>query len=375
MFDPLYYAPSSGIDEISQLTIFAGSGQSTTNVSISNGTGGNQEALINFEGKVKNDNANPAIFQSNSTTKISFNSAPHYDSIIILTGSISFSPSNGYTNIEESSESPTGFSIKTQYKKRADTSYNDIGSKSTNYHQQGTFGQTAASGSLAFYGGSQGYDTSTLTGTSETFTGEKYRIQINGNCLSGSYDDGDKFTTSSYVVNNLQQYDLQVKPGYLVRPGSSKGYWIVDPDNSKDYKFYARAFKDSSGITRASIDIDVDKTLVNWDSTSDGVAVALLLQSAGASNFSTPTIFDISFIAGGNVIASDQSQNDQLNPFSSNIDILGNTNGGSITSTSYNVPLISALNMNLDSSNPNIIILIRYKGDSHSVQNISITYN
>ena len=228
---------------------------------------------------------------------------------------------------------------------------------------------------MAFYFRPQGYDPGTLTGTSENFLGENYRIKITDPCLTGSWDSGDKFTTGSYIVNNLGDLDLQVKPGFLVRPGDTRGYWIVDPDATKDYKFYARAFKDTSGVNRSNLDIDVGKTLIEWDSTDDGIAVALILESAGSSNFTTPTIFDIATILGNNTIATNQSNDDQLNPFTSSIDIKGNTNGGSITTTSYNVPLISALNMGVNTSNPNVIVLIRYKGNPSPVENISITYN
>ena len=46
---------------------------------------------------------------------------------------------------------------------------------------------------------------------------------------------------------------------------------------SGTYKYYIRRFQD--GSTRTSMTVNVGKTLVNWNSTSDGVAVGLILKS------------------------------------------------------------------------------------------------
>ena len=166
---------------------------------------------------------------------------------------------------------------------------------------------------------------------------------------------------------------MQVKPGFLVRPGSSKGYWIVDPNATEDYKFYARAFKTSDDSTKTSLTIDVGVALQKWSSSTNGVSVAVIFESAGSSVLSTPVIFDPAEFSVG-VIATNQPNNDQLNPFTTNIDITGNNQAGSgLTGTTYTMPLISALNQFLNSTYRNFTILVRIKGDN-KITSINVGY-
>ena len=95
---------------------------------------------------------------------------------------------------------------------------------------------------MAIYGRAQGYDAGSLTGTttfSEAFSGESYRIKITDNLLTGSFTSGDKFTTSTYDISLLSTLDLQVKPGYLVKPGGTYGYWIPAVAGANTYQYYA----------------------------------------------------------------------------------------------------------------------------------------
>ena len=69
----------------------------------------------------------------------------------------------------------------------------------------------------------KGYDGGALAGTSETFTGEDFRIQLNNNVLGFN---GDAFTTTYNVARDaanrvIGEQDLQVKPGFLVNPSGS----------------------------------------------------------------------------------------------------------------------------------------------------------
>ena len=63
----------------------------------------------------------------------------------------------------------------------------------------------------------------------------------------------------------------------MVDPGGSYRYWYPANYGSGTYKYYIRRFQD--GSTRTQMTVNVGKTLVNWDSTSDGVAVGLILKS------------------------------------------------------------------------------------------------
>ena len=78
--------------------------------------------------------------------------------------------------------------------------------------------------------------------------------------FSGAY-----FTTDSYQVNDegdavLGNYDLQVKPGYLVDPGGDYGYWFKDGFGSGTYKYYIRRFQKSTSGTKTSMTINLSNT-------------------------------------------------------------------------------------------------------------------
>tara|TARA_R110000868_G_scaffold411288_1_gene702863 strand:- start:1351 stop:3528 length:2178 start_codon:yes stop_codon:yes gene_type:complete len=274
--------------------------------------------------------------------------------------------STGNTNIGQSTISPTGYNITT-------VSYDRSGGTSTTssailFHSASTFGQPLASGSMGYYGSAQGYDGGALTGASETFTGESYRLKITGSLLSGSYTNGTKFTTVSYEAYNLGGLDLQVKPGYLVRPGSNYGYWLADPNSSKTYKYYARAFQVSTAYS--TLYLDLGKTLNNWTSTSDGVSVAIIFNSvfgggnlSGTFGNSYPVLFDISALTSTSILTG-QANNDFTNPFAEPINVYGN-NGGTLSTTKYGLSLLSGLKQILNpSASPtpyvDFVVLVRY---------------
>jgi hypothetical protein len=221
---------------------------------------------------------------------------------------------------------------------------------------------------MAYYGRAQGNDPGTLTGNSETFLGETHRLKITGSLLSGSYASGAKFTTGSYEAYNLGALDLQVKPGFLVRPGSTYGYWLTDPNSAKTYKYYARAFQVSTAYS--TLFIDLGKTLNNWTSTSDGVSVAIIFNSvfgggnlSGTFGNSFPVLFDISALTSTSILTG-QTNNDFTNPFAEPINVYGN-NGGTLSSTKYGLSLLSGLKQILNpSASPtpyvDFVVLVRY---------------
>ena len=230
---------------------------------------------------------------------------------------------------------------------------------------------------MAIYSRAQGYDPTLVTSTSEGFDGEDFRIVLADNVTSFS---GAYFTTDSFQTNDegdavLGDYDLQVKPGFLVDPGGNYGYWFPSGFGSGTYKYYIRRFQD--GSVRTQMTVNVGKTLVNWDSTSDGVAVGLILKSgtsAGSNtSISTCRIFDPSATTS-NLIEAGISNDNHKNPFSSNIDLYGNT-GGSVSSTTYTVPIRNADGMFLDSSDNELYVIIRYKGDPSPVTDITLAYS
>ena len=252
-----------------------------------------------------------------------------------------------------------------------------------NFYVASAFGQISASGSMAVYSRAQGYDSNTLQDTTETFTGEDFRIVLADNvqAFGGAY-----FTTGTFQSNDggdstLGRNDLQVKPGYLVDPTGSYGYWFTSDSlqaSSAGYRYYIRRFQKSSG-TKTSMTVDVGKTLVNWNATTaDSVAVAILFESSGngsGNNVSlgTARIYDPSDLSSG-VIETGVAADNFKNPFTTAIDLYGNT-GGSKSSTEYTVPIRNADGMYLDSNDDQLYVIIRYKGDPSPVTSITLSYS
>jgi hypothetical protein len=315
-----------------------------------------------------------AIFDSTGVTARATTTVPFVNDIIKLSGSISFSAgSSGATNIQQASSlSTTTFTVLTRGRDR-NSSQSTLNTQTYPFHTAGTFNQPLASGSLGYYGRAQAYDAGTLAGGSETFVGENFRLKIDNNFLTGSYNGGTKWTTGSFEGYNLGALDLQVKPGFLVRPGGSYGYWLADPNSSKTYKYYARAFRRDLGTAATSMTINVGKTLVGWDSTSSGTAVSLIFLSSGIGSYTIPRIYD-PFATTSNLISASMANDDFKNPFTTNIALYGNT-GGSVASTTYTVPLRAADGMTLDTTFRDLIVLIRYSGDQVPVTNIAVTYS
>jgi hypothetical protein len=210
-----------------------------------------------------------------------------------------------------------------------------------------------------------------LTGTSEAFTGEDFRIKLLNNVTAFN---GTAWT-STYDLTHLGNYDLQVKPGYLVDPGGNYRYWYVNNHGTGTYKYYIRRFQD--GSARTSMTVNVGKTLVGWDSTSDGVAVGLILKSGTSAGSNTSItncrIYDPSATVS-NLIESGVSADNFKNPFSSDIDLYGNT-GGSVNSSTYTVPIRNADGMYLDGSDNELYVVVRYKGDPSPVTSISLAFS
>ena len=353
LFNPMYAASTTLVD-MTAASVGVGS------VSLSGDTISTSGGTVQTSGKV---------FQSDGTTAVN-SGVPRHDDIAIVTASVSYDSGNS-DSINQTGFSDTSFTVATKARNRA-SSQSTLDTQTISYHTAGDFGQPVASGSLGIYGRAQGFDGGSLTGTTEQFSGEDFRIQLNNNVTSFA---GDAFTTTFQVGGILGNNDLQVKPGFLVDPGGTHRYWYPANYGTGDYKYYIRRFQD--GSTRTSMTVNVGKTLVNWNSTSDGVAVGLILKSgtsAGSNtSISTCRIFDPSATTS-NLIEEGVSNDNQKNPFSSNIDLYGNT-GGELSSTTYTVPIRNADGMFLDSSDNELYVIIRYKGDPTPVTSITLTFS
>ena len=236
------------------------------------------------------------------------------------------------------------------------------------YHVAGTFGQPVDSGSLAYFTRTQGADASTAL--VESFTGESYRIQLADNVLAFN----GTATTTTFGLYTLGANDLQVKPGYLVKPGGTYGYWLGNPSAASDYKYYIRKFTTSG--TKTSMTLNMGKTLVNWGTTTnDSVAAAILFESSGTNVYGAGNarIYDPSDLLT-NFVASKTANSDGQNPFGSAFQLYGNT-GGSLSSTTYTIPLRNGDGMLLNATYTNIYVIVRYKGDPSPVTSITTTFS
>jgi len=350
VFDPAFRA-STVFSQIANESIAGSVSTPTTVVCNSNGV-----------------NSSNKVFSNDGSTVRAVGTFPHYDDIILVTGSITHTINSTDENINQSSLGTSTWSNQS-YAYEFDGSAVTVDQRNIAYHTAGTYGQPSSSGSLGIYGRAQGYDGGSLTGTTEYFSGEDFRIQVNDNVQTFS---GDAFTTT-FSLSKLPLKELQVKPGFLVDPGGSYRYYYHSGFNSSaTYKYYIRRFQTSG--TKTSMTVNVGKTLVNWNSTTDGVAVAVLFKSSGNgsgtnNSLSRARIYDVSDLLS-NVISTNVSNDDHINPFTTAIDLYGNT-GGSLSSTTYTMPLRNADGMYLDSSDNEFYIIIRYKGNPSPVTSIT----
>ncbi len=75
-----------------------------------------------------------------------------------------------------------------------------------------------------------------------------------------------------------------------------------------------------------------------------------------------------------NLIEAGVSADNIKNPFSSDVDLYGNT-GGSVSSNTYTIPIRNADGMFLDSTDDELYVVVRYKGDPAPIQSITLGYS
>ena len=340
----------------------------------------NTTTTVNNSG-VSSTGATNYVIDRTRTTKRSSGDDPQIQDIAVASSSFVFSLDSNIDNVVQnrSSQESKNYNLKFRATGRnwKNTSVTDT-TPNEKYYDATRFGQPSSSGSLAIYSRAQGFDSNTLQDTTETFVGEDFRIVLANNVTTFT---GAFFTTDSFQTNDegdavLGNLDLQVKPGYLVDPGGDYGYWFADGFGSGTYKYFIRKFQKTSG-NKTSMTIDVGKTLVNWNSTSDGVAVGLIFESGtsagGNTSISTCRIFDPSDTTS-NLISAGVANDNHINPFSSAIDLYGNT-GGSISSTTYSIPMRNSDGMFLDSTDDELYVLVRFKGDPTPVTSITLGYS
>ncbi len=319
-----------------------------------------------------------AVWSSDSGSVRATSAVPTRTDVVRYNATYTLSGTTG-ENISQTGVSDSSYTVTVRGRNRSNSRSN-LQTLTFLYHTGSSFGQPGSSGSMAVYQRYQGYDGGALTGTSEAFTGESYRIKLNNDVLGFN---GDAFTTT-YTVSRaasdrvIGEQDLQVKPGYLVNPSGSYSYWFSGY-GSGSYKYYIRRFQTSG--TKTSMTIDVGATLVNWDTTTDNsVAAALLFKSSASGSGanteqSTARMYDPSELTSNAISSSIAHQTDfHLNPFSDTLDLYGNT-GGSKSTTEYTLPIRNADGMYLDSNDNELYVILRYAGNPTPVTGITLTFS
>ena len=327
--------------------------QNGTHGSMSGNSGQRSASVSN--GRISTSN----VFYDETFTDLrSSGTIPHINDKIKLNSGLSWSAGNSYGTSANQSVSITGTGFGGS---RSD-------SESRSVHIAGTFGQPASSGSLHYYGRSQTYDGS--SNTSENFTGEGRRLELNDNLLSFGGTSWDN-TYNEYGI--LGPKDLQVRPNRLVKPGGNNGYWLTNPSNSSDYKYYVRKFSTSGTKTSMSINV-CGTSLVSWDSTNNNSAsVVILFESSTTNVYANARFYDPTKTLE-NFVGSISSNTDGTNPFGLDIDLYGNT-GGSGSGGSYSLPMRNSDGMFLNSTYNEITVLVRYKGDSTPITSLSVSFS
>ena len=308
-----------------------------------------------------------AVYDSTGVTARGTGTVPYETDIVKVYTTSSFAPGTSDENINQTGLGTTSFSLYINGLNKAGTTTTNTSTVS--YHTAGNFGQPAASGSLAYYGKTQGTDTSTTL--VESFTGENNRLQVNNNILTFS---GDTWSTA-FGLYNLGATDLQVKPGFLVKPGGTYGYWLTNPSSASDYKYYIRKISSGAASNKVSMTLNLGQTLVNWTSTtSNSVAVALLFESAKSGIYTPPRFFDPSDTLSNVINSSISANTDGTNPFGSAIALYGNT-GGSLATTTYTIPLRPSDGFTVNATYDEVYVIIRYKGDPTPISSITTTFS
>jgi hypothetical protein len=362
VFNPLYPGNTSNIASMDE------SGDSDGLITISAGGSGNITLSIGSDGEI---DTTGVVFNSSGVGRNS--GVPAIDDTIRLSGSIALATgTSGATNIVSSNGTTNNlddldFNILTKNKNRAGVQ-SQRREDNFQYFVAGTFGQLVASGSMGYYGLAQGNENGSNSTTTENFKGENFRKQINSNLLTVTSADAYGTSYSDGLVAPLT--DLQIKPGFLIKPGGTYKYWLPT-SGASDYRFYARTFQSTAAQTYSSITVDIGKNdLVKWRSTDTGVAVGIIFESG------TSKVQDLANYDNDGDLVVNSGTNDALNPFGGNITVVDNSNTGGTnpSGTSYTMAMNALKNKELTASQRNFIVCVRYKGDQAPITGISISY-
>jgi hypothetical protein len=226
-------------------------------------------------------------------------------------------------------------------------------------HTPGAFGQPLESGSMNYFGG--GTSNTTLI---EYFTSESFRRTIGtSTALTGLWDKNSRLALGANGA-------LQVKPGFLVNPESTKGYWYSSASYSNaDYKWFMREVSTGAASNKGTLTITMapatSADFVDFSvTTSDKMSIGVIFEAqlpANSGNTRT-RIFDAIKGAGSYGGTLNNQSTGQYDPFSDNIDMVGDFSGATNSSGTLTLTLNNSLGQTINGSYSKIWLLVRYKG-------------
>ena len=347
IFEPMYVASSTAAR--TQIT-----SPTPTNVTVTRTSG--VDTLSTVGGVIVTANAvygTDGTLRSTSTVPFRTDNF-HTDATYTLSGT--------GTTFTESGFADTDFTLALRARNRSNTE-TTLNTQTVSIHSVGTFGQPAASGSMGYFGG--GTTSTTLV---EYFTTESYRRVIsNSSTLTTVWDEESRLTLGDGG-------DLQVKPGYLVNPESTNGYWYpAGGYNAAHYKWYLREFDTAAANNRGTLVINLDPNtsadLTTFDDTTTGkIAVGVIFGSSAA------TIFDA---VKGNASYGGTLNNQSTgatNPFSDSVDVKGDFASITNSSGTLTLGINNPAGQTISSTYPKIWLLIRYTGTpSNTLERITVS--
>ena len=294
------------------------------------------------------------VFNSSNVAKNS--GVPAYDDTVRFSNTYTMS-GTGRT-FAETGATDTNFTLTLSALDRSSNS-SALSTDTVLVHTPGTFNQPLASGSLYYFGG--GTANTTLI---EYFTSESYRRSIGtSTALTGLWDKNARLALGANGA-------LQVKPGFLVNPESTKGYWYSSASySSADYKWYLREFNTGATSNKGTLTITMapatSADFVDFSTTTaDKIAIGVIFEAqlpANSGNTRT-RIFDAIKGAGSYGGSLNNQSTGQYDPFSDNIDMVGDFSGATNSSGTLTLTLNNSLNQTINGTYTKVWLLIRYKG-------------
>jgi hypothetical protein len=355
VFDPLYAANAS----ISSVAAAGLTATGTVNLGLTAGVA----ALSTVGGTI---NTSGVVFTSAGSPKNS--GVPAYDDQLRYANTYTIS-GTGRT-FAETGATDSDFTITVSALDRSSNS-STLSTNTVPVHTAGTFGQPAASGSLLYFGGGSTPNTTLL----ENFTSESFRRTIGtSTALTGTWNKDTALTLGDGGP-------LQVKPGFLVNPESSKGYWYPTGGyNANHYKWYLREFDTGAVANRNNLTITLSPAssadLVDFSTTtSDKISIAVIFEAqlpANSGNTRT-RIFDTVKGAASYGGSLNNQGSGLYNPFSDNIDVVGDFSTATNSAGVLTLGLNNSINQTINGTYKKIWLLIRYKGTpANSLQQITV---